>query len=267
MFHAGALAVDFQVVPVRQLGELAAEERDAPRRRGHRIPLDGEGPAGAPPAPSGAAREAERPDEDGFQELGAAFWHGVAHLSRCPARGGLWVAKARDGTARTLLLTVTVCPAHSRRGVRHDAWRQGAETRGGVAPGARERVAGACGGFAPDACPRAARTAADLFAELSREVTGAYGFGAPEAVAYAVRPPLDRLPAPHDRARSPATATARRGRAAGRPVRRAGGGSEAHGVAGAGGGGTRAPPARGSATGEAPDGDAEVGGPRALAEA
>ncbi|MBB5937724.1 aminoglycoside 6-adenylyltransferase [Streptomyces zagrosensis] len=198
VFFEGGLKADFQVVPVVRLRELADDGLDELHERGYQILLDREGLAAALPAPTGAAPEAELPDEEEFQQVCAEFWHEIAHLPRYLARGELWIVKARDWTTKELLQTMIEWHAQSHFGPQHDVWHGGTRMREWAAPGVWKRAGGVFADFAPDGCLRAAQATADLFAELSREVARTYGFSYPEAAERAIRPYLNQLPALHD---------------------------------------------------------------------
>ncbi|MFI5779940.1 aminoglycoside 6-adenylyltransferase [Nocardia sp. NPDC051570] len=191
VFFADGTKADFQVLPGELLTELAEAGLDELHERGYQVLFDREGATAALPAATGAAPRAELPDAEGFRAHCGEFWFEIAHLPRYLARGELWVVQSRAWETKELLLTAIEWHALAQHGDGHDVWHGGTRMREWAAPGVWERVEAM---FAIVDSLAQARAAADLFAELTREIAKAYGFRYPEAWEREIRPRLDRLP-------------------------------------------------------------------------
>jgi len=176
--------VDFQVLPLAALERLAADGLDSLHARGYRVLLDRDGLAARLPPPTLVAPERAAPTQEEFLRCCTVFWFEAAQLPGYLAREELWVVKFRDWTLKQRLLQMLEWHASAAG---RDPWHIGTRMRHWTSEETWERLHGTFGRFAAPDASAALRATADLFAELSRDVAGAYGLRHPSEMEAPLR--------------------------------------------------------------------------------
>ena len=174
VFYEGGTKVDFSLCGRERLSAMVeAQVLDDLYERGHRVLVDKAGITSNLPPATGEFPGKRLPGQEEFAAVVNEFWFEAAHIPRYLLRDELWVAKFRDWTMKTLLLTMLEWHAIASSDQNVDVWHIGTHMMDWVDEATWNDIHTIFSGFDARESWHGLLATARLFRRLARETAAA----------------------------------------------------------------------------------------------
>lgn len=165
----GGTKVDFSLLPVSVLNELAGKRLSDLHERGYKVLVDKDRLALGFPKPRLKPRASKKPHQREFQSLVEEFWFEAYHVAKYLKREELWAVKFRDWTTKELLLKMIEWHEKALHGWDYDTQHLGLGMKRWLEPATWKQLHTSFAHFDAKDSQRALEATTKLFRKVARE--------------------------------------------------------------------------------------------------